>query len=73
MDHPCGRRYPAPDVDFLEKYLGDYSVVVVGDPESKELDTLPWKFSPEKFGFLDARQRVVRAVLVLAVGICRRQ
>lgn len=70
MDHPSGRRWPAPTVDDLENHFPHFSVVVVGDPEMsrKDFDTFGWSFDPERFGFLGSGHPLRRKLEARAVS-----
>jgi nucleotide-binding universal stress UspA family protein len=79
MVHPSGPRFPAAAVDDLERYFGDYSVVLVGDPDraASEIQFFKGKRPPPEFRFLEpahplrakleavARSKEVRGAFVL--------
>jgi hypothetical protein len=56
MIHPSGARFPAASVDDLERYFGDFTVVLVGDPDraASEIAFFRGKRPTEDFRFLDA-------------------
>jgi hypothetical protein len=55
MVHPSGGRFPVASVEDLEKYFGDYSVVLVGDPDraASEIRFFKGQRPPAEFRFLD--------------------
>jgi hypothetical protein len=55
MIHPSGARWPIPDVSALEKYFGDFTVVLVGDPEraASEIGFFKGRRPPPDFLFLE--------------------
>jgi len=56
MVHPSGERQPAATVEDLERYFGDYTVVLVGDPDraASEIRFFNGKRPSAEFRFLDA-------------------
>jgi len=55
MIHPSGARFPVAAVEDLERHFGDYSVVLVGDPEraAKEIRFFKGQRPPADFRFLE--------------------
>jgi len=55
MVHPSGERFPVASVEDLEKYFGDYSVVLVGDPAraATEIRFFKGQRPPSEFRFLE--------------------
>jgi hypothetical protein len=55
MVHPSGGRFPVAAVEDLDRYFGDYSVVLVGDPEraASEIRFFKGQRPPSEFRFLD--------------------
>jgi hypothetical protein len=55
MIHPSGARWPAPDVNALEQYFGEFTVVLVGDPEkaASEISFFKGQRPPPAFLFLE--------------------
>jgi hypothetical protein len=70
MIHPSGGRQPVARVEDLERYFGDYTVVLVGDPEraAGELRFLEGRRPPEEFRFLDAEHPLRRKLESLAIA-----
>jgi len=70
MVHPSGRRFPVSRVEDLERYFGDYSVVLVGDPEraASEIRFFKGKRPPEGFRFLDPDQPLRQKLEAIAVS-----
>jgi hypothetical protein len=70
MIHPSGARFPAAGVDDLERYFGDFTVVLVGDPEraASEIAFFKGKRPTEEFRFLDATHPLRRKLESIAVS-----
>jgi len=69
MIHPSGDRFPAPDVESLEQYFSDYTVVLVGDPDraASEIRFFKGQRPPPQFRFLDASHPLRRKLEATAI------
>jgi hypothetical protein len=70
MVHPSGRRFPASGVGDLERYFGEYSVVLVGDPgrAAGEIGFFRGKPPPPEFRFLDDAHPLRKALEARALS-----
>jgi hypothetical protein len=55
MVHPSGGRFPIAAVEDFDRHFGDYSVVLVGDPEraASEIRFFNGQRPPAEFRFLE--------------------